>query len=59
MALEAAFAQGGARSDAEGAQSMLVAIWGVDEVNWDEQNLMAQDIMGAQCHVDVLRAGAI
>ena len=30
---------------------------GAGETTWDEQ--MAQDLMGAQCHVDVLRAGAI
>ena len=38
---------------------MLVAIRGVDpdEAKWEEQ--MAQGTMGAQCHVDVLRTGAI
>ena len=49
MALEAACVQGGAREDVGGAQSMLVAIWGVDEVKWDEQ--MAQDIMGSWEHM--------
>ena len=55
MALEAAFVTGGIRSDADGVQAMLVAVWGLDVTKWEEQ--MSQDIMGA--HVDVLRAVAI